>query len=124
MEKQTQKILWGLLISGLFLNSPITLAGTATDSHGNIGYDTQAECDAAVAAAAGDVKYYQSFTTKPPLKRKGEVSVKTMVLRDLSGITGDDNFNKGFCDIGVGRSNNRDGVAAELIGNTSLLIQR
>jgi hypothetical protein len=42
-------------------------AGMATDNHGNVAYDTAAECDAAVAA--GSAKFYEPFTHQPPLKR-------------------------------------------------------
>lgn len=93
-----------------------------TDPQGNVGYDTAAECDAAVAA--GTAKFYQPFTTKPPLKRDGEVEVKTMQLLDLvkadqaAARLGFDpaGYTRGACDIGVGHSGGRDGVSRELIG--------
>jgi hypothetical protein len=44
-----------------------SFAAMHTDSHGNVGYDTAAECDAAVTA--GSAKFYQSFTEHPPLNR-------------------------------------------------------
>jgi Putative peptidoglycan binding domain len=97
-------------------------AAMTTDTHGNVGYDSAAECDAAVLA--GSAKYYQSFTSHPPLKRAGEVSVKQMMVKDLSEALvtakslGYDapSYARGACDIGVGRSNGRDGVSPALIG--------
>ncbi|MDR1728602.1 MAG: peptidoglycan-binding protein [Acidobacteriota bacterium] len=97
-------------------------AGSVTDSHGNVGYDTAEECDAAVAA--GTARFYRSYTKNPPLERAGEVSVKTMKISDLTtaaeaaGKLGYDaaNYTYGSCDLGVGRSNGRAGVARELIG--------
>lgn len=83
-------------------------AGMVTDNHGNVGYDTAAECDAAVAA--GTAKFYEPFTHQPPLKRAGEADVKVMKLGQLAG------YEKGACDLGVGRRENRDGVGRALIG--------
>ena len=97
-------------------------AGMVTESHGTVGYDTAAECDAAVAA--GTAKFYTSFTHKPPLKRAGEASVKSMPLKELGlpaeaaqalNYSGKD-YSRGACDIGAGRSGGRDGVAKELQG--------
>lgn len=98
------------------------IAGKVQDSHGNEGYDTAAECDAAVRA--GSAKFYQSFTHQPPLLRGGETSVKVMTLGELSipqdVVKGqsyeNDNYKLGACDIGVGRSGGRDGVSKVLIG--------
>jgi hypothetical protein len=102
--------------------SAVSHADTHKDGHGNVGFDTAAECDAAVAA--GSAKFYQPFTSHPPLNRAGEASVKTMQLKDL--VQAQDaakalgynaaNYTKGACDIGVGRSQNRDGVSAKLVG--------
>jgi len=97
-------------------------AGMVTDRNGNVGYDTAAECDAAVAA--GSARYYQPFTEHPPLKRAGEADVKVMKLSELmtaqqaAAALGYDaaGYAKGACDVGVGRSNSRDGVSPELIG--------
>ena len=108
-------------LSGLLIGAN-SYAGMYKDSHGNVGYDTAAECDAAVAS--GSAKFYQSFTSHPPLNRAGEASVKTMQLKDLvqaqesAKALGYDaaNYAKGACDIGVGRSQNRDGVSKALIG--------
>ena len=40
-------------------------AGMVSDAHGNVGYDTAEECDAAVQS--GQAKFYESFTHKPTL---------------------------------------------------------
>jgi hypothetical protein len=92
------------------------------DVHGNVGYDTAAECDAAVLA--GTAKFYQPFTSHEPLKRAGEASVKQATIKDLTQAQAAAkalgfeaaSYAKGACDIGVGRSNGRDGVTAKLIG--------
>ena len=80
----------------------------ATDRHGNVGYSTAAECDAAVAA--GTAKFYEPFTDHPPLQRDGEASVKQGKLSDAGA-----QYGQGACDLGVGRSQGRDGVSAPLI---------
>jgi hypothetical protein len=76
------------------------LAAMRTDANGNVGYDSLAECEAAIASPS--VKFYQPFTQHPPLKRAGEADVKQMRLQDLTNA----NYSKGSCDIGVGRSQN------------------
>ncbi len=97
-------------------------AAMATDPHGNVGYDTAAECDAAVAA--GTAKFYTPFTSKPALKRDGEVDVKAQQLRDLvkaeqaASRLGFEaaSYARGACDKGVGSSGGRDGVSRQLVG--------
>jgi Putative peptidoglycan binding domain len=97
-------------------------AAETRDSNGNVGYDTQAECDAAVTS--GKTKFYQPFTTQPALKRAGEADVKQMTLKELVAATdaakaqgyNAADYKNGACDRGVGRSNNRDGVSRALIG--------
>lgn len=97
-------------------------AAMRTDQHGNVGYDTAAECDAAVTS--GSAKFYQPFTNHEPLMRAGESSVKAASLKDLVAAKdaakslGYDaaSYAKGACDIGVGRSQGRDGVSPALIG--------
>jgi Putative peptidoglycan binding domain len=99
-----------------------SFAAVHTDSHGNVGYDTAVECDAAVTA--GTAKFYQSTTSHPALNRAGEATVKTMLLKDL--VQAQDaakalgyeaaSYAKGACDVGVGRSQGRDGVSTPLIG--------
>lgn len=79
------------------------------DKHGNVGYDTAAECDAAIQA--GTAKFYQSFTHKPPLIRAGEKSVQTATLKELGS-----QYAMGACDLGVGKKLGRDGVSKALQG--------
>ena len=113
------------LIAGTLLGLGLigsSVAGTVKDGHGNVGYDTAAECDAAVRA--GTAVFYKSFTFQKPLLRAGEVSVKSMPMSDLSipdsvvqgKSFGANNYKTGACDRGVGRSGGRDGVAPELQG--------
>ena len=80
-----------------------------TDANGNVGYDTAAECDAAVQN--GSAKFYQSFTTKPALRRAGETQVKAARLADLGG-----NYRLGACDAGAAHQFGRDGVSKALQG--------
>lgn len=84
-------------------------AGMVTDANGNVGYDTMAECDQAVQS--GTARFYQPSTTMPPLRRKGEVSVRTARLSDLGP-----QYAAGACDLGVGRKDGRNGVAKALQG--------
>jgi hypothetical protein len=101
---------WRLtLISSLFLAAHVHAQTAAvTDAHGNEGYASAAECDAAVAA--GTAKFYQPYTHQPQHRRAGEADVKVVRLGDLEG------YAKGSCDLGVGRRDNRDGVGRKLIG--------
>jgi hypothetical protein len=99
-------VVWGGGLA-LMATSQAYAARTA-DGHGNEGYSTAAECDAAVNA--GTAKFYESFTQAPPLKKPGEADVKVMRLGELPG------YERGACDLGTGRRNNRDGVAGPLIG--------
>ena len=103
------KIFSAIAIMGGALVSANAYAGYVTDAHGNVGYDTAAECDAAVQA--GTAKFYQSFTSKPTLLRAGEASVKTARLSDLGP-----QYRLGACDMGVGKKLGRDGVASALQG--------
>ena len=109
-------------LGGSLLLATTAQAGVTTDARGNVGYDTAAECDAAVAA--GSARFYQPFTEHPPLLRAGEANVKQMRLSELAQATAAASqlgynaadYAKGACDLGVGRSNGRDGVSRELIG--------
>lgn len=100
--------------SSIFVAALITAnaasAGMVTDMHGNVGYDTAAECDAAVNA--GTAKFYKSYTHKPALLRAGEKRVQAMSLKNLT--TND--YARGACDIGAGHKAGRDGVAPALQG--------
>jgi Putative peptidoglycan binding domain len=110
-----------ILGSSVFMMSA-ALAAKHGDGHGNEGYDSAAECDAAVAA--GTAKFYKPHTTHEPLKRAGEADVKSQKLSDLvsakeaASALGYDasQYTRGACDVGVGRSQGRDGVSAPLIG--------
>ncbi len=110
-----------VLGSSIFMMSA-ALAAKHGDGHGNEGYDSAAECDAAVAS--GTAKFYKPHTTHEPLKRAGEADVKAQKLSDLvnakeaASAQGYDatGYSRGACDVGVGRSQGRDGVSAPLIG--------
>lgn len=84
-------------------------AGMVTDSQGNVGYDTAAECDRAVQA--GSARFYEPTTTMPPSRRRGEASVRTARLADLGP-----QYAQGACDLGVGRKDGRNGVSKALQG--------
>lgn len=84
-------------------------ADMITDAQGNVGYDTAAECDAAVSN--GSARFYQPFTHKPPLLRKGEKGVQQAKLSDLG-----EEYKMGACDLGVGHKDGRDGVSVALQG--------
>jgi hypothetical protein len=84
-------------------------AGMVKDANGNVGYDTVAECDAAVQS--GQARFYAPVTKMPALKRKGEKSVSVSTLAQT-----DAQYKLGACDVGVGRANNRNGVSATLRG--------
>lgn len=84
-------------------------AGMVKDADGNVGYDTAAECDAAVQS--GQARFYTPQTKMPALKRKGEKSVSVSTLGQV-----DAQYKVGACDLGVGRSNGRNGVSANLRG--------
>ena len=107
-SKKSMTMPWPLMWGGALMWAVSAQAAMVTDSHGNVGYDSAAECDAAMAA--GTAKPYESFTSHPPLKMANEASVKVMKLGELPG------YEKGACDLGVGRRNGRDGVSRSLIG--------
>jgi hypothetical protein len=120
VERRQLQIIAGSLLGIGLMGSPV--AGMVKDGHGNVGYDTAAECDAAVRA--GTAVFYKSFTFQKPLLRAGEVSVKSMPLSDLSipdsVVQGKsfsaNNYKTGACDRGAPRQGGRDGVAPELQG--------
>lgn len=98
------------------------LAAMVTDAHGNVGYDTAAECDAAVIA--GTAKFYKPFTRKAPALRAGETRVQAMSLKEL--LLSEDtvkamnyqtkDYKLGACDIGVGAKAGQNGVTKPLLG--------
>lgn len=98
-----------VLLAGGLLAASIGHAGMVNDSHGNVAYDTAAECDAAVQS--GQARFYEPSTTMPALRRKGEATVRTARLSDLGP-----QYKLGACDVGVGRKNGRNGVAKALVG--------
>ena len=103
------KFLPAITASALALMAAGAQAGMVSDAHGNVGYDTAAECDAAVHN--GTARFYQSATHKKPLLRKGERKVATATIRDLGP-----QYALGACDMGVGHKFGRDGVARALQG--------
>lgn len=110
-----------VLGSSIFMMSTV-LAAKHSDRYGNEGYDSAAECDAAVTS--GSARFYKPHTTHEPLKRAGEADVKAQKLSDLvnakdaASAQGYDaaGYTRGACDVGVGRSQGRDGVSPSLIG--------
>jgi hypothetical protein len=107
-SKNSQRFAFALSVSAVCTLQ--AMAAMTTDANGNVGFDTPAECEAAIASPS--VKFYQPFTSHPPLKRTGEADVKQMTLKDLTNAS----YARGSCDIGVGRSGGRDGVSRALIG--------
>lgn len=101
----------GVIATAILTCSTLSFAGMHTDKHGNVGYDTAAECDAAVRN--GTAKFYKSFTHKPTLIRTGEASVDVMTLQQLGNEIGMD-YSHGACDLGAKRKAGRDGVARAL----------
>lgn len=96
-----------LVVGSLFAAS--AFAAPTTDSEGNTGYDTAAECDAAVLS--GQARFYRPATTMPTRLAKGERSVRQARLSDLGP-----EYLHGACDLGVGRQNGRNGVSRALRG--------
>jgi Outer membrane protein beta-barrel domain len=106
----TMKTLPLLLASAGILVSTQALAAITTDARGNTGYDTAAECDAAVQN--GTARFYQPEAKNKPMRQKGEKSVKTSRISDLG-----EQYRLGACDIGVGKQKGgRVGVARKLQG--------
>ncbi|MDO5691316.1 MAG: peptidoglycan-binding domain-containing protein [Pseudomonadota bacterium] len=96
-------------------------AGVHRDAHGNVGYDTAAECDAAVRS--GQARFYRPFTEHEPLRRDGEATVEQMTLADLAKLTNAASgeykvadYTGGACDLGASRRFDRDGVSPALQG--------
>lgn len=110
-----------LVGASVSLSAP-ALAGKVTDRHGNEGYDTAEECDAAVRA--GKARFYRPHTRHPPQLRAGEAGVKTATLGELTipkqtvtnKLYGAANYQLGACDLGAPHANGRDGVSAPLQG--------
>lgn len=86
-----------------------TQAAIHYDPHGNVGYDTLAECQTAIQS--GMAKFYNPTSIHKPMLRDNEVSVGTDRLGNLAP-----QYSKGTCDIGTGHRNGRDGVARAIQG--------
>ena len=110
------------LLGGLLVGASVQ-AGMVTDRHGNVGYDTAAECDAAVAS--GQARYYQPVTVGKPVRRAGEASVRQMPMRQLAqlgatpaGARGYSSagYAHGACDLGAPSVGGREHVTPPLVG--------
>lgn len=120
LKNKLARLLFPILAGVSFFN--LAFAGKVTDRHGNEGYDTAEECDAAVRG--GKARFYRPHTQHPPLLREGEASVKTMTLGQVTipkqtvtnKLYGAANYNLGACDIGAPHSLGRDGVSGPLQG--------
>ena len=110
ISKRQNPLLMGWGLSLISLCAMQATAATHHDGNGNVGYDTLAECVAAIES--GDAKFYQPYTTHAPLKRAGEVDVRAMELKALTVA----DYTKGSCDVGTHRAHERDGVSAKLGG--------
>ena len=51
-----------MLLGGSLVLAGAAQAGMVTDQHGNVGYDSAAECDAAVQA--GTARFYRPVTVR------------------------------------------------------------
>ncbi|MFT4194362.1 peptidoglycan-binding domain-containing protein [Ottowia sp.] len=111
-----------LLGGSLVLATAAAQAGMVTDAHGNVGYDSAAECDAAVQA--GTARFYQPVTTRKPSRQKGEASVRTIRLSELSSATAQAaglrysaaDYTRGACDLGIRHVHGRPDITPELVG--------
>ncbi len=117
----------GHLRRGALLGSSLLLAGAAhagmvTDGHGNVGYDSAAECDAAVQA--GTARFYRPVTNRPAARQRGEASVRTIRLSELSSATAQAaglrysaaDYARGACDLGIRHVKGRPDITPELVG--------
>jgi len=112
----------GALLGGGLLLAGAAHAGMVTDAHGNVGYDSAAECDAAVQA--GSARFYQPVTTRPPARQKGEAAVRTIALRELANATAQAaglrysaaDYARGACDLGIRHVKGRPDITPELVG--------
>lgn len=98
-----------LLISGGVLLSAQAGAAVHRDARGNTGYDTAAECDAAVQN--GTAKFYVPITKNKPVRQKGEKSIQSGRISDLGA-----QYSLGACDMGVGKKQGQQGVDRKLQG--------
>ena len=111
-----------LVGSGLLLACAAAHAGMVTDAHGNVGYDSAAECDAAVQT--GNARFYRPVTDRKPARQKGEASVRTIRLSELSSATAQAaglrysaaDYARGACDLGIRHVKGRPDITPELVG--------
>ena len=111
-----------LVGGGLLLACAAAHAGMVTDAHGNVGYDSAAECDAAVQA--GNARFYRPVTERKPARQKGEASVRTIRLSELSSATAQAaglrysaaDYARGACDLGIRHVKGRPDITPELVG--------
>lgn len=106
MKVSMNKLMLATAVAAL---STTASAGMSKDRHGNVGYDTMAECNQAIAN--GTAKFYKSHTLHAPKRRAGEASVRQVRLSQVSA-----KYANGSCDRGTGRRGGRDGVARVLQG--------
>ena len=110
------------LLGGTLALATAAQAGMVTDPHGNVGYDSAAECDAAVQA--GNARYYQPVTTRPAARKKGEAAVRTIRLSELASATAQAaglryaaaDYARGACDLGIRHAQGRPDITPELVG--------
>lgn len=118
-NSKLKRALW--LGGGLVLASAAQ-AGRVTDPHGNVGYDSAAECDAAVQA--GTARFYRPVTDRKPARQRGEASVRTIRLSELSSATAQAaglrysaaDYARGACDLGIRHVQGRPDITPELVG--------
>ncbi|QTD45422.1 peptidoglycan-binding domain-containing protein [Ottowia testudinis] len=111
-----------LVGGGLLLACAAAHAGMVTDTHGNVGYDSAAECDAAVQA--GTARFYRPVTDRKPARQRGEASVRTIRLSELSSATRQAaglrysaaDYARGACDLGIRHVKGRPDITPELVG--------
>ena len=111
-----------MLLGGSLVLAGAAQAGMVTDQHGNVGYDSAAECDAAVQA--GNARFYRPVTDRKPARQKGEASVRTIRLSELSSATAQAaglrysaaDYARGACDLGIRHVKGRPDITPELVG--------
>jgi len=111
-----------MLLGGSLVLAGAAQAGMVTDQHGNVGYDSAAECDAAVQA--GTARFYRPVTDRKPARKAGEASVRTIRLSELSSATAQAaglrysaaDYARGACDLGIRHVKGRPDITPELVG--------
>ena len=111
-----------LLGGGLLLAGAVAQAGMVVDAHGNVGYDSAAECDAAVQA--GTARFFRPVTSRPPARQAGEAAVRTIALRELASASARAaglrysaaDYARGACDLGLRHAGGRPDITPELVG--------